>query len=135
MGLGETIGFANQVSQNGLNRNYQAGVWRDLLGDPTLRMHTVKPVTNVAASGIPGDTTVTWSASPISSSSEFVGYKVYRATTFNGQFSLVGTTADLSLPEVDGDPTDIYMVRALVLESTPSGSYYNASQGAFSQSL
>jgi hypothetical protein len=131
MALGETIGFANQVSQNGLTRSHEATISRDLLGDPTLRIHTVKPPTNVRIEG----GTLKWDP-PIGQT--VLEYRVYHATDFANEFTRIPTQSPIigdSLSLSGYDTGDIYMVRAVVLETTPSGSYYNASQGAFSQSL
>jgi hypothetical protein len=135
MGLGETIGTAAKLSQN--NRYgglYGAQNWGTrqahvtLLGDPSLRMHPVIPPGNVALSG----TTVSWSAS---SDSAIQGYKVYRATSLNGPFTNISGSAPLSnLYFTDFSPVSgaVYMVRAVKLEQSGSGTYLNLSQGVFS---
>ena len=71
----------------------------------------------------------TWSASP---DSNLVGYHVYRGSVANG-FSRM-TTAPItatSFTDLNGSSTAAYMVRAIKLENTTSGSYHNASQGVF----
>jgi hypothetical protein len=133
MGLGETIGFANLISEVGFTGTDSVATWRGLLGDPTLRMHVVKPPSNVEASGSASDVTVSWSASP----DAILGYNVYRATSFDSSFVLIGTTTNLSILDSDTEasPDAVYMVRAVKQESVPSGNYINGSQGAFSQIL
>ena len=135
MGLGETIGTATKLSQN--NRYgglYGAQNWGTrqvhvtLLGDPTLRMHAVIPPSNVAANG----GTITWSAS---SDGAIQGYHVYRAGSLNGPFTKIsGATPISNLFFVDPVPVAgaVYMVRAVKLEQSGSGTYLNLSQGTFS---
>lgn len=134
MALGETIGFSARVNQN--NFLYPQGYARfahvSLLGDPTLRMHVVAPpaALTVASNGT-GGVMISWSAAP----DTVLGYHVYRATTAAGPFTRINP--DLIVGTAFTDPestTNVYMVRAVKLEVSASGSYYNASQGIF-QSL
>ena len=134
MALGETIGFSTRVNQN--NFLYPQGYARfahvSLLGDPTLRMHVVAPpaALTVATNGV-GGVDLSWSAAP----DAVLGYHVYRATTAAGPFTRLNP--DLIVGTAFTDPeitTNVYMVRAVKLEVSASGSYYNASQGIF-QSL
>jgi hypothetical protein len=135
MGLGETIGFSTKLSQNNagqyLGQNTGSrGVHVALMGDPTLRLHPVKQpvqlVGNVGSFGV----SLTWTA-PVESSVE--GYYVYRASSPNGAFtrltSLPLTTTGFTDPT--GNASHVYMVRTLKLEQSGSGTYHNASQGAF----
>ena len=136
MGLGEPIGYSTRLTMNnnGLYQNQannQArGVHIALMGDPTLRMHQVAPPSNVTLSG----NALTWAASTES----VAGYHVYRAPTAAGPFvkltaSAITTTSFTDSTAAGG--TFVYMVRAVKLENTPSGSYYNPSQGAFSTAV
>lgn len=138
MALGKTIGFSTRRTQNnaptGLyqteTNTYAGLVHIALMGDPTLRLHPVGPPDNVSASGVAGSVQVTWSAS----SDNILGYHVYRATDPNGPYtrltgSLVSGNSFMDGSAAAGAYT--YMVRAVKLEVSPSGSYYNPSQGAF----
>ncbi len=126
MAMGETIGYGARVSQNSSG----AQVHIALMGDPTLRLTPVAPVSNLTVN--PGFHTaaLAWTASP-----EAVdGYHVYRSPNPGGPFSRVtssplGSTSftDSGVP---GGPWT-YMVRAVKLETSASGSYGNASQGVF----
>jgi hypothetical protein len=134
MGLGEPIGYSARLTQNnsGLYRNqsnpFQRGVHIALMGDPTLRMHPVAPPSNAGATPIAGGHRVTWTASAESD----LDYHVYRATNAAGPYSRL-TSALVSGTSFNdttsGSGTYTYMVRAVKLENTPSGTYYNASQG------
>ena len=135
MGLGETIGTATKLSQNNRYSGlYGAQNWGTrqvhvtLLGDPTLRMHPVIPPSNVAANA----GTITWSSS---TDSAIQGYNIYRAAFANGPFTKIsGATPVSNLFFVDPAPTSgaVYMVRAVKLEQSGSGTYFNLSQGTFS---
>lgn len=131
MGLGETIGYTARLTQNntGLYQNQVNAsahlIHIALMGDPTLRLHPVAPGGTLTATGA----RLSWAPSP-----DFVlGYHVYRATSAGAVFNRLTTvpTPDTSFVDSDPVPGATYMVRAVKLENTPSGSYYNASQGMF----
>jgi hypothetical protein len=133
MGLGETIGFSARLSEEGdygfveSPGLYQVHV--ALMGDPTLRMHPVVPPSalTVATNGF-GGVVLNWTASP----DTVLGYHVYRAATGAGPFTRLN--ADVVTGTSYADPlvsSNVYMVRAVKLEVSASGSYYNASQGIF----
>jgi phosphatidylethanolamine-binding protein (PEBP) family uncharacterized protein len=125
-----------------------------LMGDPTLRMQIVAPASHVAAAASGKDASVTWT--PSTESVE--GYNIYRATNPNGPFTrinsgLVKGTAFTDANAMDesvaaasgkgsacaanatlamtGRPSSYYMVRAVKLEKSASGTYFNPSEGAF----
>ena len=134
MGIGETIGYSTRLSQNNRNggvysiQNYgthQAHI--ALMGDPSLRLHPVIPPGNLTRNG----NTLTWSGSPDSS---IQGYHVYRASTAAGPFTRVSGDSPLgqaSFTDNSGGASDAYMVRAIKLERSGSGTYLNLSQGIF----
>jgi hypothetical protein len=142
MGLGESIGESLVLTQkNSISCCYSAlapgynSIIINLMGDPTLRLYMVKPASNVSAINSAGDINVTWSASP---DSGILGYNVLRSTSIDGSFVLAtssiisGTSYEESLPTGDY----YYMIKPVKLESTPSGTFYNRGQGAFtSESL
>jgi Bacterial Ig domain len=136
MALGETIGFSARLTQNN-SALYSADLFSyyvhvALLGDPTLRMHIVAPPSGLlVATNDSGGEDLSWNASP----DAVLGYHVYRAPTAVGPFTRL--TTNLITGTSYTDPvltTNDYMVRAVKLEVSASGSYYNASQGIF-QSL
>jgi hypothetical protein len=135
MGLGEPIGFTARVTMNN-NTLYQTqsnaftrGIHVALMGDPTLRLNPVAPPSSLQATRVSGNVNLTWSASPDS----VAGYHVYRSASAKGPFSRLTTsllpTTSFTDGSSSGSPT--YLVRAVKLEVTPSGSYYNPSQGIF----
>ena len=133
MALGETIGFSTRLTQNNHilydNNVSFREVHIALMGDPTLRMHMVAPPSALLVSpNASGGVDLNWNASP----DTVIGYHVYRAPTVTGPFARLN--ADLLGGTNYTDPvvsTNVYMVRAVKLEVSGSGSYTNASQGIF----
>src|SRR6266850_1279694 len=139
MALGEPIGYGARLTQNnrsgGLYANEQnncaSQIHIALMGDPTLRMHVVSPAANVTGTDDGKNVALNWT----SSSEPVIGYHVYRSANPNGPFTRLTTTPVTSASYTDRDaclaPRCSYMVRAVKLETSASGTYYNASQGAF----
>ncbi|MSU62696.1 MAG: fibronectin type III domain-containing protein [Pedosphaera sp.] len=135
MGLGEPIGFSAAVSQNNLGtyqqQNYGAfQVHVALLGDPTLRLHTVAPASGLASSVTGGDVTLTWTPS----SDQVSGYHIYRSTSPSDSFARINSSpvTSTSFTDTGVAPGNFaYEVRAEKLEVSGSGSYFNLSQGIF----
>ena len=132
MGLGETIGYCTRMTQNeNMLGPYNIGVNQmhvSLMGDPTLRLHPLSPPRNLRArKGSPGTTLLRWDAAlePVA------GYYVYVSPSPGGPFRrltalpLVGKRFSVG----KSSRTKTYMVRAARMESTPSGTWLNQSQG------
>ena len=136
MGLGETIGYGIRLSQNNNGmyqnhaNNYMRGTHIALHGDPTLRLHQVKPPSNLKARFNSSGVHLTWTASPEASL-----YHVYRAPSPNGPFTRLTTGGAVSGTSYSDacqtSAANTYMVRAMKLEVCSSGSYYNLSHGIF----
>jgi hypothetical protein len=135
MAMGETVGHGIRLSQNNdtLYTNHSnrqtRGVHIALMGDPTLRMGVIAPPSALTVTGVTEGNRLQWSASPDS----VAGYHVYRAATQEGDYtrlteSLVAAT---SFTDPTGTAAHHYQVRAVALETSASGSYFTASQGAF----
>jgi len=136
MGLGETIGYGTRLSMNN-STLYQSesnlftrAVYISLMGDPTLRMDTVSPAGTLNAVATDGGVTLNW----LASADTVLGYHIYRSASPSGPFARL--TGPLVIANTFTDTsasahTYTYMVRSVTLQTTPSGSYYNASQGAF----
>ncbi len=136
MGLGEPIGVSALLTQNNTGMyenqvNYAAHqVHVTLLGDPTLRMHPVIPPGNFSGSANGNSMNLTWSPS---NDSDIQGYHVYRGGGPNGTFTrLTGSPINsTSFTDSSYPGNGTYMVRAVKLERSGSGTYFNASQGVF----
>ncbi len=136
MGLGEPLGYCARLTQNnGGDFVYNfaaAGVHIALMGDPTLVMHPYVPPTSLSVitdAQYHNSTKLSWLPS---SDKNILGYNVYRAKSATGVYELLTPSPISSLTFDDKSPfvdTNAYMVRAIKLETTPSGSYYNLSAG------
>ncbi len=135
MGLGENIGYNVKLTQNNnslYHSNFGARyIHIALMGDPTLRNDVVAPITDLQSSVVGNDAYLTWNAS----SDAVLGYNIYSKNDTLSEFIRLNQS-----PIKDTFYTNIcllypgtytYMVRAIKLETTPSGTYYNLSQGIF----
>ena len=130
MGLGETMGYAAWVSQN--QRHYYSSYSRSvhiaLMGDPTLRLHIIKPVTGLSVAAAGSTINIDWTAPQ----DNIIGYNIYRATTLQGTFEKVNTGLVTGNTFTDASPHDgnnVYMVRAIKRETSGAGTYFNMSTG------
>ena len=130
--LGQTIGYSARLTQNNASLYTPTDRARQvhiaLLGDPTLRMHVVLPPSDVGIEAVDLAAQLRWSPSADS----IEGYHVYRSGAVDGDFMRL--TADLIEDTLFIDPAplkgrNIYMIRAVKLETTASGTYFNPSQG------
>ena len=138
MGLGENIGYGVMQTQNNIGSVYFGtsigitGRWvhHGLMGDPTLKNDIVGPVSNVVATKAGNNCNITWSAS---TETTIAGYNIYMKNDTNTAYVKLNAS-----PIIGTNYTDLcllykgvykYMVRTLKLETTPSGTYYNLSDG------
>ena len=136
MGLGEPIGYGVRLSmnnstlyQNQSNR-FTRAVYIALMGDPTLRMDMVTPPAAFTGNALIEGVQLNWTPS----SDAVLGYHLYRRSAGEAAFmrltdSLLTETSFVDTNQMLENCT--YMVRAVKLQSTPSGTYLNASQGIF----
>lgn len=139
MAMGQSLGHGARLSQNNLG-DYPTGaggglIHTALMGDPTLRLFPVLAVTGLGQTVSSGSVTLSWVAS---SDSDIQGYAIYRGASDareTGVFSRVngGLVTTTSFTDRSGMPGTAYtyMVRAVKLETSASGTYLNSSQGAF----
>ncbi len=133
MGLGENIGYSARLTQNN-NGFYHASygarfIHIALMGDPSLRNDVVAPAKNVTASRLGDGAEISWDASD----DEVMGYHVYAKSDqspdyvrLNDEPVLSGSYTQPCLPD---SGLHSFMVRAIDLQTSPSGTYYNLSQG------
>lgn len=140
MAMGENIGYSTQLTQNNTTTYFPSpypinyGLFNTvhiaLMGDPTLRNDVVAPASNVVATKVGNNCNISWSAS---TETTLVGYNIYMKNDTNKTYTKINT-----IPVAGTTYTDLclqypgvykYMVRALKLETTPSGTYYNMSEG------
>lgn len=138
MALGLPIGYSTRATQNntGLYRSssYAGYVHIGLMGDPSLRLHPVAPPSQITTvTNLSGDVTLNW----IASAEPVAGYHIYRAPAFDGPYTRLSPSLETGTAFTDENPlaaTNFYMVRAVKLQTSASGTYYNPSQGTFGAS-
>ncbi|MEZ5967176.1 MAG: fibronectin type III domain-containing protein [Planctomycetota bacterium] len=130
MAMGAPIGSCARYSQNDV---YAGGyglryVHLALMGDPTLRQHVIAPPSSVTAGATSGAIQLGWTAS----ADPVAGYHVYRAAFPEGPFTRITATPATGTTFTDANPlagSNAYLVKAVRLELSPSGTYWNSSQG------
>jgi regulation of enolase protein 1 (concanavalin A-like superfamily) len=98
------------------------------IGDPTLRLYPIKPPSGLTIASV-GGAKLTWQASP---DSGIVGYHVYKSTTATGPFTRITSSPVAATTYTDSATTSgtwTYMVKAVRLQTTGGGTYYNPSLG------
>ncbi len=133
MALGETTGFSARLAQNNdgtlYTTEYANFLHIALMGDPTLRMQPVAPPAALSLStNHSGQIQLSWTASTDS----VAYYAVYGSTGIGGPFTRLPNglvTTNTYTDTVGG--SSVYMVRAVKLQVSASGSYFNPSQGVF----
>lgn len=141
MALGEPIGYSYLNTVDNVGSYFPKGaanaqVHQALHGDPTLKMYVYEAPSELEAFEISNGAQVKleWQASV---DPGVTGYYVYRASSINGDFQLLNQLPVTTLSFVDNSPlpsggninSTAYMVRAVKLEQTVTGSFYNLSPG------
>ena len=105
-----------------------------LLGDPFVREHPLAPVASLTLTKASPNIVLGWPAQ----SAATHGYRIYRANSTNSPswtwLTDVGSTATGWTNSSPGNGTNAYLIKALSLKITGSGSYTNTSLGTFSAS-
>ncbi len=149
MGLGDVAGDMMKTSINNRGWHHNDGLYRidsgywpngedtgvffmNHLGDPMLRLFMFPPPSGLAAEDLgPAGVRLAWTASE---DPDVIGYHVYRAANADGPFTKLTPAPSAATTYTDAATTSgthVYMVRAVKLEATGSGTFYNASQGVF----
>lgn len=137
MAMGEPIGLGLLRTQNATEADYYPGpqlVQTSLMGDPSLRLHALKPVENLTASYLGQDVVLAWSAP---SGEAISHYTVARFDSLLMDFVLLDNQV-MATNFTDANPpsgNQTYLVRAVKKEVSGSGSYWNLSLGSFVESL
>lgn len=138
MALGEAIGYSTRLTQNNKGLYTPAGMFAGqihiaLMGDPTLRMFPVLPASNLRATSAAGGSVVLkWAASKDRAVTD---YYVYGALTPDGPYMRLAAVKGTAWTHISPEETKYYMVRALKLTETGSGSFYNLSQGIMAKTI
>jgi hypothetical protein len=120
-------GYIGSFSGNYLDRR----ISMNLMGDPTLRVHYFDGAKNLSSNKINSNKNVvlTWTAS---TEPGVIGYHVYRTSRNGGVYYPITSTPINALTFTDMNPyngNNYYIVKAIKLESSNTGTYYNSSLG------
>ncbi|MGZ3898816.1 MAG: T9SS type A sorting domain-containing protein [Bacteroidia bacterium] len=138
MALGENIGYGVKLTQTYQGSLYFPNIYNiqgswihnNLMGDPTLRNDIVSPVSNVIATKNGVVCNVSWSAS---TQTNVLGYNIYMKNPVNTSYTKINPSLVTGTTYTDNCLIYAgiykYMVRAVVLETSPCGTYYNLSEG------
>ncbi len=101
-------------------------------GDPSLRLYQVAPVVDLKIEAGAIGARLSWSASP---DAAIEGYHLYRSASEWGPFEKITATVQtgLSYEDPDYQVGDWYLVKAVAIESTGAGLFYNSSLGRLVQ--
>ncbi len=148
LGTGESIGEATKriMNHNKSNQYYEKPLqdfdtpeyWYRvqfaMYGDPTIRFYQVPPPKDLLIIATVADSKIylTW-AYPSTQAVE--RFDVFESTSEFGIFQKIGSTTALNLQLDNYKKGRWYMVKAVVIEETGSGKFYNASLGASIEGL
>ncbi len=137
LAAGETLGYCALATQNSCENPYYIGTFAEcgahvsLLGDPTLRAHIVAQPQDLTATRVCNEIILNWTAA---NEPNLVGYHIYRYNEATANFARLSIEPISGNSFVDSSPTTgdlVYQVKAVVLQSSHSGSYFNTSTGVF----
>jgi PKD repeat protein len=140
MGMGFNLGYCALLSQNNPGFIYSPGfgnrqIHVGLMGDPGLRMHIVAPPGPINIIESVGNATLNWVSSP----DAVLGYYIYRKTSDIESYQLLNTEYIESTSFIDSclelNKTYDYLVRAVELVESPSGSFFALSVGSKASQL
>lgn len=132
MSLGKHIGYCAKLTQDATGNFFNQGFGAKsahiaLMGDPTLRLHAMRTADNLNATFTNGDIVLTWSPSPDGNENHIV----YRRN-LDLQWEFIGEANNENMFVdvcVNSNTEYTYMIKAVRLERTGSGSYFNTSLG------
>ena len=140
--MGETIGWSckrimdHNLGNNLLEKQQQpydtSEFWNrthfQYHGDPTLRLFQVHPASNLTATSNGVALTLSWNAA---NDTDIIGYHVYKSDSEYGMFTKLTTNpvATLSFTDTNFNAANWYMVRAIKVQQTGSGTFLNPSIG------
>ncbi|MEI6168204.1 MAG: DUF2341 domain-containing protein [bacterium] len=124
-----TSGTYSYKYDNVSNGDFHGSLYMDHMGDPTLRLYMFSPPSKLAVVKSTDHPALAWTASP---ETGVAGYHVYRSPGGTGTYQRLTSTPLAALAYDDSSVTSgqyTYMVRAVRLETTGAGTFYNPSLG------
>jgi hypothetical protein len=143
MGMGGDVGDMMRLSLN--DRTYSVNnypvtstptaLFMNHLGCPSLRLYMFPPPTALSVVKSGGNPSLSWTAAvaPPVGEPQVLGYHVYRAPGIDEPFTRLTSTPITGTTYVDSSVNSggwVYQVKAVRLETTGGGTYYNTSLGA-----
>jgi hypothetical protein len=135
MALGRPIGECVRRTQNARYSNYERNgglVHMTLMGDPTLPLFPVPAVTSLTAESTFPGVHLSWNEV----SGDILGYNVYRRSDPDQHFIRINDEPVVGTEFLDTDPLNggsEYLVRALRLETSASGTFHVLGGGVVAQ--
>ena len=126
MGLGAPFAVA-MLEMGDLTDTYRdAPRMLSIMGDPTLRLNTLKPVSGLSISRSEQENRLSWNPH----SDLDLRFYVYRKDD-SGEWNVLNPSSisQTSYTDLTSSPQSDYMVKTTKLQVTGSGSYHNLSQG------
>lgn len=126
---GAGTGSYSYKFNNTSNGDYSGALYMNHMGDPALRLFMFEPPTALSIVKSGANPALTWIASPNAS---VTGYHVYRATNAGAPFTRITSAPVAGTSYTDTSVSSgsyLYMVRAVRLEMTGGGTFFNASLG------
>lgn len=135
MALGESVGYAAKLTMNNNTNGYDSGygavyVHIALMGDPTLYQYPAKPMENLVVAENQGNILLSWDAF----SDDYDHYELFKRYADDEPFVLVKSLAKSTLNYTDScavkDKFVEYCIRASVLSTSASGTFFILNKGA-----
>jgi hypothetical protein len=128
------VSMSNRSTNNPVYTSTGSPLFMNHIGCPSLRLFMFPPPTGLSVVNAGGNPSLSWVASvaPPAGEPQVIGYHIYRAANTNGPFARITSTPVTGTTYVDSSVnsgTWIYQVKAVRLETTGGGTYYNASLG------
>ncbi|WP_269539904.1 PKD domain-containing protein [Cerasicoccus fimbriatus] len=137
-GMGGNAGDMMRASMSNrasgtIYNNANSPMFMNHMGDPALRLFMFPPPTDLQVTGS-SNPTLSWSASTAPAGEpQVIGYHVYRSASADGPFTRLTTAPIAGTSYVDDSVSSgawYYQVKAVRLEASGGGTYYNSSLAA-----
>ncbi len=114
---------------NRSNGDFHGSLYMNHIGDPALRLFMIAPPSKLSVVNSGSQAALSWTASP---EEGIIGYHIYRKPVGNGPYTRLTFTPQPATTYLDSSVSagnHAYMVRAVRLETTGSGTFLNPSLG------
>lgn len=133
MAMGEPIGYAQKMTQNNTTLYYSNifanNIHISLMGDPTLRAEMIVPPKNVVATFQYPNVKIRWDSISNVGINGYIVFKKNTQGTMDAISPLLTNTNEFIYRCTPRLGIEDFFVKAIRLEKTPSGTYFNSSIG------